>query len=417
MKLPNTSTSGRAPVRVLDPQTARILTPPGPLGKHDVKITLGATSATLPKGFEYRQAGLMPPWQQKMMAKVRGEHPGLAVLQDGRTIVTGGTTKPDDAFTAQDTAELFDRKTETVAFAANTMGAPRWFSSAVTLLDGRVLVYGGACTVGNAMNCTGNLKSADLFDPSTNMFSPAKPLTVDRYWTYGVLLPDARVLVASANDPSIEVYDPDADTFTKVGQLAEAHVLGFMARLRDGRVLIGGGFQGAGAGTAALFDPDTNALQPVGNLVQPRGWLTAHTLPDGRVAVVGGTAPVTNTYTPLLSIEVFDPQSKMFSTSPVMLQKPRFAHASALVRDGSILVLGGYVLPTACMPPADTNTVDQIDLVQNKVTTFASLAQARVESNAVTLLDGSVLHVAGGHCGTQVAQPYLDFLAGAPGPN
>src|SRR5262245_58589907 len=74
---------GRAPVKVLDATKALIQTPPGTLGKKDMKIVLGATSATLPGGFEYDAAGLTIPWQQKPMMHVRGEHPAVAVLQDG----------------------------------------------------------------------------------------------------------------------------------------------------------------------------------------------------------------------------------------------------------------------------------------------------------------------------------------------
>jgi hypothetical protein len=40
---------------------------------------------------------------------VRGEDPDLAVMQDGRVLIAGGTTKPDSAAAALDAAEIYDR--------------------------------------------------------------------------------------------------------------------------------------------------------------------------------------------------------------------------------------------------------------------------------------------------------------------
>jgi len=45
------------------------------------------------------------------------------------------------------------------------------------------------------------------------------------------------------------------------------------------------------------------------------------------------------------------------------------------------------------------------------------LPNANTEWVAVTLLDGSVLGVGGGACGTSMALPDIDFLPGAKGPN
>src|SRR5258708_5262485 len=45
---------GRAPVHVDSPTSALIQTPPGPLGPQDVRIELGAQTATTPMGFTYR---------------------------------------------------------------------------------------------------------------------------------------------------------------------------------------------------------------------------------------------------------------------------------------------------------------------------------------------------------------------------
>ena len=408
-----TIADGRAAVRVIDATHALIQTPPGKLGVQDVTVESGANKATLVHAFTYTQDGLKTPWQQKPMSIVRGEDPGVAVMQDGRVLVAGGTKVPDSAADAVNTAEIYTRKTDKVVPAANAMSTNRWQNSAITLLDGRVLVVGAACLADLSCAAGVDPKSADLFDPTTNTFTPSKSkLNVGRAYTRSILMVDGRVLIGSANDPSLEIYDPAKDTFTLVDHPA-AHVFGFMVRLRDGRVLFGGG--DATNTHVETFDPDTDKVVDVGPLAVGRSMLTAHVLPDGRAFVIGGSSiSAGGIHVPQDSIESFDPTTNKFTTLPYKLTIGRTWHASALVRDGTILVMGGYTVDGKC--DSLSNTVDQIDPIKGTVTVFATLPNANTEWNAVTLLDGSVLGVGGGACGTATALPDLDFLPGAGGP-
>src|SRR5262249_20152635 len=115
---------------------------------------------------------LLVPWQEKPLTSVRGEWPALAVLQDARVLVAGGVTMPDDPSTSLASADLFDRQTETISPAAGAMSTVRWRAAAVTLLDGRALVVGGACW-DDLTGCSGMPQSADLFDPQTGNFASA----------------------------------------------------------------------------------------------------------------------------------------------------------------------------------------------------------------------------------------------------
>ncbi len=404
---------GRAPVLVLNANNARIQTPPGPLGPTDLKIELSGKTSVLRNGFSYAEGALAGPWAQKPMAKVRGEDPGVAVMQDGRVLVAGGTTVPDSTANALDTAEVYTRETDKVTAVANSMGTARWQNTAVTLLDGRVLVVGGACLL-DLSNCKAgsNPAAADLFDPMTNSFAPTKnPMNVGRSYTRAVLLVDGKVLISSANDDSLEIFDPVTETFEKITH-SPRHVFGFMVRLRDGRVMLGGG--DGGTKNVELFDPDTKTFAPTGALVQGRSKLTAHTLPDGRVLVIGGASVSAGAVNaPLDSIEAFDPKTEIWTTMPYKMSSGRCWHASALVRDGTVLAMGGYAVNGSCTP---NDTVDQIDPVKAAVTVFANLPNTNTEWTAVTLLDGSVLGVGGGACGTPTARPDLDFLPSKPGP-
>jgi hypothetical protein len=291
------------------------------------------------------------------------------------------------------------------------MSIARWHNSAITLLDGRVLVVGSACMSG----CKPGIDptAADLFNPKTDSFSPTKgKMTIGRIYTRSILLVDGRVLISSQNDPNLEIFDPETETFTALAH-PTVHVFGFMVRLRDGRVLLGGG---DGTNTAVeAFDPETSTLTPVGNLNQGRSMLTAHVLADGRAFVIGGASvSAGGINVPLDSIEAFDPVTNKWTVMPYKLSIGRTWHASALVRDGTMLVMGGYTIVGKCDSLDDT--VDQVDPVAGTVTPFAKLPNKNCEWVAVTLLDGSVLGVGGGACGTATALPDLDFLPGKPGP-
>ena len=390
---------GVAPARMIDAHKAIVQTPPGPVGDEDITISAGATKATYKAGFRYVAAGMQLPWQEKPMAFVRGEDPGLAVLQDGRVLVVGGTTVPDSAVDTLDSAEIYTRSSDTVTNAKGKMAIKRWHSSAVTMLTGKVLVVGGA----------GASNVVDLFDPKTDAFTTTGALTTARGYTRSVLMADGRVMVTSSDAATSEIYDPDSATFTQVPMLS-AHVYGFVVRLRDGRVMAGAG--DASNTTAEIFDGTTwKAAAP---LNQGRSMLTAHTLPDGRVIVVGGASISAGAVdVPLDTIELYDPKTDKWTVAPYKLSKGRCWHASALVRDGTVIVMGGYTIDKSCSPD---NSVDQVDPVAGTVKPFGTLPRPNTEWTAVTLSDGSVLGVGGGACGASTANPSLDFLPGVPLP-
>ncbi len=408
---------GRAPVKVNDATHAIIQTPPGPIGTYDISIKNSMSSSLTRSAFVYQTAGLMLPWQKKPMSSVRGEHPGIAVLQDGRVLVAGGTTIPDNALQTLTTAEIYTRSSDTVVPTKNNMAVKRWHDAAITMMDGRVAIAGYG-------DCAGDLcKTIDIFDPATDTFTQSKALlTLARSSVWGVLMADGRVMFTSAQSVneagSVDVYDPDKDTVTQYA-LKVPHYFGQrIVRMRDGRVMVMGGDGCDGANPCTLAQNvaevfDGAAFSLVAPMKKGRSQFTAHTLPDGRVMVFGGASSsaggVTN---PMPEIESYDPKTNTWTEQTYKLSSGRTWHASALVRDGTILVMGGYTLGGSCAPAA---TVDQVDPITNTVVSFGTLPTPNTEWNAVTLLDGSVLGVGGGACGG-VALPDLDFLPGAPAP-
>src|SRR5262249_27713225 len=74
---------------------------------------------------------------------------GTATLPDGRALVVGGTS--DYSFTGENRASIFDPVTNQFVQSQN-MANGRWYASATTLADGRVMTFSGLSLTGGTNN-------------------------------------------------------------------------------------------------------------------------------------------------------------------------------------------------------------------------------------------------------------------------
>jgi hypothetical protein len=126
-------------------------------------------------------------------------------------------------------------------------------------------------------------------------------------------------------------------------------------------------------------------VQPTGDLRLPRAVHTATVLPDGRVLIAGGcTDP--GCESPTATTELFDPKAGRFVPGP-RLSRPRVGHAAVPLRDGSVLVLGGWSGSTP------TSTVERF--AGGRFVAAGSMLSPRGGFTATRLRDGRVLVVGG----------------------
>jgi hypothetical protein len=108
-------------------------------------------------------------------------------------LVVGGTVGGQVKLSS---AEVFDPATNTFSSAGiGSMSTTRYEPVAAALPDGRVLVAGGR-TGFDLYPCT--LSSAEVFDPTTNGFSPTASMSVPRYRAVAASLADG-VLIAGGS--------------------------------------------------------------------------------------------------------------------------------------------------------------------------------------------------------------------------
>ncbi|MBN1514791.1 MAG: hypothetical protein JXB13_22455 [Phycisphaerae bacterium] len=189
-------------------------------------------------------------------------------------------------------------------------------------------------------------------------------------------------------------------TFDPVGTDTVSRFFHAASRLTDGRVLVTGGLgmnlippSLFSLNAVAVYTPATGtfstSFQPAGGgspttptLLTARSGHTQTTLPDGRVLVVGGNvgASGTNVGTPTAGVEIFDPQTGLFTAGPSMAVA-RADHTATRLPDGRVVVVGGSTWQVFT-PGSDTWSVNR------------TLARTRAAHAAVLLEDfiGPALH-------------------------
>ena len=82
------------------------------------------------------------------------------------------------------------------------MAVARFGQTATLLADGRVLIAGGS----DPDTAGGGLHSAELYDPTSGIFSPAGSMHVGHWENSALLLLDGHVLIFGDGDA--ELYEP-----------------------------------------------------------------------------------------------------------------------------------------------------------------------------------------------------------------
>lgn len=294
-------------------------------------------------------------------------HTGTA-LDDGRILIAGGL---DGVATNNwSDAEIYDPATGTMTVLGSMMQGPRAAHAATLLDDGRVLITGGNTifAVSGAGNFIQIYQSAhdqvDIFDPTTNTFTPGPPMLEKRAGHSAVKLPDGRVLVAGGiSDGNLitipflppiatpvyavaaEIYDPATNSWSATGMHSTGRILGNMEVLPSGNVLLCGGASGAtltSTDAAEIWDGSNSTWSGPAAITMPATVaLAASTvLPDGTVAVLGGASGSQLTPTSLDQVARFS-ETNFSWTSTTPLPIPLSGHTLSALPDGSFVVVGG----------------------------------------------------------------------------
>lgn len=181
-------------------------------------------------------------------------------LNDGTVLICGGWAITNALFSC----EIYNPGTGSFTLTSN-MSVGRLRQSATLLNGGKVLIAGGEDTSSRI------LSSAELYDPTTGTFASTGALNTARGDHAATLLTNGTVLVeggfecnpsdcqASEVDmtSSAEIYDPTTGVFSRTGNLATARQVHTATLLSNGAALVAGGWSDSDSGltSAETYQP------------------------------------------------------------------------------------------------------------------------------------------------------------------
>ncbi|WP_234323651.1 discoidin domain-containing protein [Streptomyces sp. NRRL F-2580] len=275
--------------------------------------------------------------------------PGIAMLADGRVLVTGGSNA--------EKASVYDPATD--AWSATTsMNIARGYQAMTLLSTGEAFVLGGS------WSGTAGDKAGEVWSPDTRTWrrlpgvsavpaltsDPAGPYRADNHmWLYATS--GGKVLQLGPSKQMNWISTTGQGAITPAGPRADSQdaMTGNAVSYDIGKLLTLGGspaYQDSPATRRAYtvnVTGDQARAARTGDMEHARAFSNSVVLPDGKVAVFGGQAhPVPfSDATSVLTPELWDPASGAF-TPLASMAVPRNYHSVAnLLPDGRIFSGGG----------------------------------------------------------------------------
>ncbi len=370
------------------------------------------------------------------------------LLPDGKVLVAGGCTAPEPTGActkATATAEVYDPDRRSWSPTA-PMTRPRIGQLAVLLPDGDVLVAGG-CSESpcSSPQDAAAARTAELYHPKTRTWtsttSMRSALGSDNATI--IVLPAERARGCGANcgkvlvvgpQSTTELYDPSRGTWAPTAAPEHTRIFPAAVVLHGGKVLVAGAAEAAGVGAfpAELYDPATAMWTPTGNAEpSPEIGETATLLPDGRALAVTADFP----QGPSKGDELYDPTALADPANPSVkggawtaatptLTGRRFGNTATLLRDGTVLIVGGNDADGGFRPLATAELYSDKTARWEAAATMAGgrgldpLHQIGRPTFTATLLNNGTVLVVGGSFKPAASEPGANPTAvSAPGPS
>lgn len=274
---------------------------------------------------------------------------------------------------------------------------------AIRLSDGLIGIFGGQSGSSN-----------EIFNPNTNRISDMPQSKTERSWftatAYGGSPGPVKVLIfggALAGPPAL-IFDPGSQPQTRAVATPDSasRIFARSELLPSGRILIFGGFPTDSSNlngsiatlTSFVFDPATETLSQGPSLLEARAQHQSVILDDGRLLTTGGVdrngSDGSESDRVLNSAEAFD--GKQFTRLTARMKVGRFLHQMTKLRDGRILITGGFTKSESGVLQDPTETAEIFDPKINRFEILnAKMSEPRAVHQAVLLKNGQVLILGG----------------------
>src|SRR5438477_3548468 len=267
---------------------------------------------------------------------------GMVVLPDGRPFILGGTLKYDPIY-GQPKTSIFNPATGTFADAQNTAHG-RWYPTATTLGDGRVMVFSGLNETG------GTNTSVEIYTVGTGWGAASTASWTPPLYPRLHLLPNGKVFYSGATtqsrtfDPSTKVWSNVATTNYSGTRTYGTSVLLALTPTNnyDPRVFIMGGGSPSTQSTEVI---DLGASTPAWKygpiMSQPRIEMNAGILPSGQVLALGGSYNDEGTTNASLNDDLFDANAASVGPAGANAYARLYHSVALLLPDATVWLAGG----------------------------------------------------------------------------
>ncbi|GGZ64150.1 hypothetical protein GCM10010371_24560 [Streptomyces subrutilus] len=275
--------------------------------------------------------------------------PGIAMLADGRVLVTGGSNA--------EKASIYDPATDTWS-ATTSMNTARGYQAMTLLSTGEAFVLGGSWS-----GAAGD-KAGEVWSPDTRTWrrlpgvpaapaqtaDPAGPYRADNHmWLHATS--GGRVLQLGPSRQMNWITTSGGGSITPAGPRADSPdaMTGNAVAYDIGKLLTLGGSPAyektpaTGRAYTVTVSGDQVRAARTGDMEHARGFGNSVVLPDGKVAVFGGQAnPVPfSDATSVLTPELWDPATGTFSPLATMAVPRNYHSVANLLPDGRVFSGGG----------------------------------------------------------------------------
>lgn len=336
------------------------------------------------------------------------------LLKDGRVLVAGGGNGTLLAPVATQTTEIYQPYSRSWSAGPN-LSVQRSFHASAVLNDGRVLLSGGTSNSGVVTT------TCDIFDPATNMMTPAASMGTARAGHAATTLLNGKVLVTggvstftgtaigpilnSASDTG-EVYDPVANTWTPVTNvMASKRFIHTQTRLANGQVLCVSGLNGTAfipfvgteyptfTASCSLYSSATNSFTAAASITTARAAHRATLMPNGEVFVAGGVFSSVFVPTATNDARKYNPTTNTWSAAG-LLPSSVALQGQVLLKNGTCHMSGGGT--GTLLAFTATNVCGTRVGGATTVTPTTVMPDSRGFHLAVLMHDGSILISGGG---------------------
>jgi hypothetical protein len=328
------------------------------------------------------------------------DDPLALALDDGRVLIAGGIDMLSAGHAALADAELYSPATGLFVAAPLALNQARENAQIVPL--GGV----GAIVVGGSDASRAPIGSSEVYRASDGSFVAFENSLVGPRMGHRVVVlpdPDGRVLITGGiassgglplGSTALVKVQSDGTATVDAGPVLNVPRREHAAVVAIGIAVVIGGYDASGSPTASIeaLVPDTDGdgspreWTAIASLRQARADATATLLKDGTILVVGGA--VDSAHTPAADAELYNPITQQ--TISYTLGTARRRHSATLLPDGRVLVVGG--LGSDQQPLASVELfVPGVGFVSER-----PLGTPRASHVAVPLCDGTVLVIGGG---------------------